>query len=375
MTTLFFELIRLSIGTSGSLFRQPSTDEWRCLYQMAVKQSLLGICFAGVRKHMETSKQNGEEVAIPPKAYQHWLGTAVHIQQRNEWMNKRCSDFEKKLAEDGYRSCVLKGQGLASLYGELSGLRQSGDIDTWALGKPEDIIEWARGTGTMTFYDYHHADISPYKGVEIELHYRPSLSRNLFRNARLQRWFKEEGEKHVVFDEQLGFSVPDYVFNVALVLNHNFWHLMYEGVGLRQILDLYFVLRSNDDGQVHNEVLKLIKHFGLLRFAEASMWIMQEVLGLEERYLLCKPDEKSGRFLLDEIMRSGNFGKFDDRLDEKRHQSKVGLMYAWLKHTFRLVKYYPVDVLWTPIGVLGISLWRRWHYRSVVHSEGPLSDR
>lgn len=363
MDRLFFELIRLSISASGSLSRQPSTDEWRRLYQMAVKQSLLGVCFAGVRKHMEASKQNGEEVTIPPKAYQHWLGAAVHIQQRNEWMNKRCADFEKKLAGDGYKSCVLKGQGLASLYGELSGLRQSGDIDTWALGKPEDIIEWARRTGTMTFYDYHHADLSLYKDTEIELHYRPTLSRNLLRNARLQRWFKKEGEKHILFKEELGFSVPDYAFNVVLILNHNLWHLMYEGVGLRQILDLYFVLRSNDEGQIHNEVLKLIKHFGLLQFAEASMWIMQEVLGLEDQYLLCKPNDKSGRFLLDEIMRAGNFGKFDERLNKDRYESRVGLMFAWFRHNFRLVRFYPADVLWTPIGVLRISLWRRWRYR------------
>lgn len=363
MDSLFYELIRLSIGSSETLSRQPSTDEWKCLYQMAMKQSLLGVCFAGVRKHMEGSKQTGEEVTIPTKAYHHWLGTAVHIQQRNEWMNKRCADFEKKLAEEGYKSCLLKGQGLAALYGELSGLRQSGDIDTWALGEPKDIIEWARKTGTMSFYDYHHADLSLYENAEIELHYRPTLSRNLLRNARLQRWFKKEGEKHIVFKEELGFSVPDYTFNVVLILNHNLWHLMYEGVGLRQVLDLYFVLRSNDDSQLRDEALKLIKHFGLLRFAEASMWIMKEILGLEEKHLLCSPNEKAGRFLLEEIMQAGNFGKYDDRLNKNRYQSRVDLMFSWLRHNFRLVRFYPADVLWTPIGVLRISLWRRWRYR------------
>lgn len=359
MDSLFYELIRLSIGSSETLSRQPSTDEWKCLYQMAMKQSLLGVCFAGVRKHMEGSKQTGEEVTIPTKAYHHWLGTAVHIQQRNEWMNKRCADFEKKLAEEGYKSCLLKGQGLAALYGELSGLRQSGDIDTWALGEPKDIIEWARKTGTMSFYDYHHADLSLYENAEIELHYRPTLSRNLLRNARLQRWFREEGEKHIAFKEELGFSVPDYTFNVILTLNHNLWHLMYEGVGLRQVLDLYFVLRSNDDSLLRDETLKLIKHFGLLRFAEASMWIMKDVLGLEEKHLLCSPNEKAGRFLLEEIMQAGNFGKYDDRLNKNRYQSRVDLMFSWLKHNLRLVKYYPADVLWTPIGVLRISFWKR----------------
>lgn len=368
MNRLLFDLIRVAIDSSNRLSRQPSADEWLCLYQMAVKQSLVGICFAGMKKHIESSKQNGEDVAIPSKVYHRWLGIAVHIHQRNEWMNACCADFEKKISKEGYKSCVLKGQGLAALYGELKELRQPGDIDVWALGDDKELIEWARKTGTLTYYDYHHADLSLYKNAEIELHYRPSLSRNLLRNARLQQWFKTEGKRHIVFKESLGFSVPDYIFNVVLVLNHNFWHLMYEGVGLRQILDLFFVLRSVEDGgeqieKLKTEVLALIKHFRLQRFAEASMWIMKETLGLEDKYLICQPNESAGRFLLDEIMQSGNFGQYDSRLNKNRYQSRISLMFSWMKHNFRLLKYYPEDVLWTPIGILSISLWRRWHYR------------
>ncbi len=368
MKGLFFELIRLSIGTYDNLSRQPSIDEWSKLYSMARKQSLIGVCFAGVKKFLDSSPQNNIVAVIPSKIYFRWLGTVAHIQERNKWMDKRCAEFEQKLAEDGYKSCVLKGQGLAALYENLRGLRQPGDIDAWAIGEPKSVIEWARKTGTMTFYDYHHADLSLYKDTEIELHYRPTLSRNLLRNARLQRWLKSEGEKHIVFKEELGFSVPDYVFNVVLTLNHNFWHLMYEGVGLRQVLDLFFVLRSvkgstECQSQLQSEALMLIKHFRLQRFAAASMWIMKEVFGLEEQYLIGNPNEKAGRFLLDEIMQSGNFGKYDKRLNRKRYQSRIGLMFSWLKHNSRLVRYYPVDVLWTPIGILRISLWRRWHYR------------
>lgn len=365
MYTLFVELLNVSLGRSECLSVVPTAEKWEELYKMAVKQSLVGICFAGVRRHLEISQQKGYVAAIPPKCYYQWLGTAAHIQERNIKLDKYCAEFEKKLLDGGYKSCVLKGQGVAALYGELGRLRQSGDIDTWALGKPNAIIEWARKTGTMTYYDYHHADISLYKGVEIELHYRPSLSRNLWRNARLQKWFKQEGDKHIIYKENLGFSVPDYVFNVVLTLNHNFWHLMYEGVGLRQILDLYFVLRSvgtdgRDAKQEQSDALKLIKYFHLQRFAAASMWIMKEVLGLEEQYLICQPDMKAGCFLLDEILKSGNFGKFDDRLSKRRYQSKWNLMYSWVKHNFRLVRYYPMDVLWTPLGVLRISLWRRY---------------
>lgn len=366
MKETFFELIRWSIGTGRGVSRQLSVGEWEGMYQIAVQQSLVGICMAGVKKLLDTHKEKGEETNVPKQLYFQWLGMTGRIQEYNKRLSQCCADFEQKLAKDGYQSCVLKGQGLAALYGELSALRHPGDIDVWALGEDKELIEWARKTGTLTYYDYHHADLSLYKNAEIELHYRPSLSRNLLRNARLQQWFKTEGKRHIVFKESLGFSVPDYIFNVVLVLNHNFWHLMYEGVGLRQILDLFFVLRSVEEAGEHAEKLKtevraLIKHFRLQRFAEASMWIMKETLGLEDKYLICQPNESAGRFLLDEIMQSGNFGQYDSRLNKDRYQSRIGLMFSWMKHNFRLFKYYPEDVLWTPIGVLRISLWRRWN--------------
>ena len=102
---------------------------------------------------------------------------------------------------------------------------------------------------------------------------------------------------------------------MILTLNHNLGYLMYEGVGLRQILYLYFVLRSvgDDSMQRQESARRLISRFHLQRFASSSMWIMKEVFGLEKRYLLCKPDAKVGRFLFSEIIQSGNFGKYDKR--------------------------------------------------------------
>lgn len=47
---LFFELIRVTIGNQVCLSHTPSADEWCDLYAMAKKQSLVGVCFAGVQK-------------------------------------------------------------------------------------------------------------------------------------------------------------------------------------------------------------------------------------------------------------------------------------------------------------------------------------
>lgn len=380
---LFFELIRVAIGTQEMLSVAPSEEEWHQLYDMAKKQSIVGICFVGLQQmggSVMQLKNNPLTENLSKKDYMRWMAMAAKIQQRNSKVNQRCVDLQRMLASDGYKSCVLKGQAVGSLYGPLAGLRQSGDIDTWMVSKPKEVIEWARKTGKMYYYDYHHADIDIFEETEVELHYRPSLSRNLIRNCRLQRWFKEEGAKHIVSDfdsnynsnlnfnsegKELCFSKPDYEFNVLLTMNHNFFHLMYEGVGFRQFMDLFFILKSCEDDKQREKAWHLMEYMQLKRFTRASMWIMKEVFGLEEKYLLCESDEAAGRFLLSEIMQAGNFGHHDNRLKENRYKtSRVGLMAVWMKHNLRLIKYYPADVLWTPIGILRISLWRRWHYRN-----------
>lgn len=184
--------------------------------------------------------------------------------------------------EYGLEACLLKGQGFAALYKvkaesrelrdgsfelrDLSALRQSGDIDIWVMGDAEKTLAWAKEHGTVSRSDYHHAELETDGMPEVELHYRPTLSRNLCRNERLQRWFAEEGKKHVVSNEACGFGMPDYVFNVVLTLNHNLWHLMYEGVGMRQMMDLYFVLNTLSDSPLKgekDELLRFLRHLKL----------------------------------------------------------------------------------------------------------------
>ena len=58
MTELFFELIRIAIGTQERLSRVPSKKEWGRLFKMAERQRLLGICFYGVKKVASPKYEN-----------------------------------------------------------------------------------------------------------------------------------------------------------------------------------------------------------------------------------------------------------------------------------------------------------------------------
>lgn len=112
---------------------------------------------------------NSKVVNLPLKLKMQWLALTANIQKRNELMNLRFAELYNLIKAAGYESCVLKGQAVALRYdgavkvddsSRMSLLRQSGDIDMWMVGDVDKVIRWARATGTMYFYDYHHADLS-----------------------------------------------------------------------------------------------------------------------------------------------------------------------------------------------------------------------
>lgn len=289
MTKLFFELIQISIGRRVCLSRTPSESEWGTLYEKAKKQSLVGVCFAGVQKLVEQRQE-------PPEIlYLTWMGMAAKIQQRNETVNRQCVELQARLSVDGFRSCVLKGQRVAQLYTstssaqvqfDLCGLRQSGDIDVWLDGSHESIMEYVNRVSPTNEVRWLHTQMKVFQDTDVEVHFRPSYLECPWQDRALQKFF--DSEKEACFAN--GSSTDR--FNQVFILAHAFRHVFSEGVGLRQLMDYFFVLKNSKEQMSREEFAEVMKATGMYRFAMAVMWIMQEVFGLEEKYLLCEPDER-----------------------------------------------------------------------------------
>ena len=98
---------------------------------------------------------------------------------------------------------------------------------------------------------------------------------------------------------------------------------------------------------------KMLRSLGLWKIAMAMMWVLHEVLGLEEEYLIAPMDERLGRVLLSEIMRGGNFGQYD----EQNIKADSPLKKNWQRicRDFRMMRYFPSECLWEP-------LFRLWHF-------------
>lgn len=360
MNELFFELIQVALGTRRCLSHTPSVDEWSELYAMAKKQSLVGICFVGVQKLVDSEKE--DYCGMPEMLYLTWMGMAAKIQQRNEVVNRQCVELQAKFAAAGYDSCILKGQGVAQFYDEgLRALRQSGDIDVLIPGGAKAAKKLIAGMGQEPVLDYVHGELDVFEETEVELHHRAGCLQNLWANWKYQRLARKNAFEGVrmlpLADGKI--TVPSAEFNCVFLLIHMYKHVFSEGLGLRQVMDYYFTLRAVQGGQEVQEVQRIVKELGLQSFTSGIMWIMQEVFGLSEQQMLCKPDERVGRFLLDDIMSVGNFGHYDEEHKGVGGSLSKRMITHILQRNWHYMRVFPMDVLWSPLWMAYQSIYRK----------------
>ena len=420
---LFFELLQVAIGNRKALYRVPTPEEWEEIYEMSKKQSVAGIAFAGVERLPQ-------EQMPPGRRIRQWAVKAEKTREHNAKVSEDCRVISRFFEENGFDCVILKGQGNFAYYPEwLQGLRSAGDIDVWVLPKGKidgngnvnvnplnsgtleplnfmnhpvrSVIEFCQSKKRGEYVYYHNLDFPVLKKTPVEVHYRPTWLYNPFRNRVLQKWFGQftihnsrlasvapavrpitqfferssqaSRARNTVYD---GYRIPSVEFNVVFQLLHLYKHIFEEGIGLRQLLDYYFVVKKFNEtfryeDETQSEIATkrcyatMITKLGLWKFAGAVMYVMREVFAMPEEMMLCKPDGKRGRKLLNEIMQGGNFGKFDERYNwaETTNGSMdyrgVSYAFARLRHNFQFLSDYPSEVLWEPLFRVYHWFWRK----------------
>ena len=352
MPKVFFELIQVALGLRPSLSHSPSADEWAELYSMANKQLLIGVCFAGVHRLQQQRKE------LPEMLYMTWMGMAVMIQQRNEVLNRRCVELQAKLSGDSVRSCVLKGQGVAQSYDKLAGLRQPGDIDVWVDTDEEGALRWVKKYQRELDFDYKHVHLNMFDGISVEVHYRPSMSRVPWYMRRVEQFTRENTcWTNVIKLGEGEINIPLLNYNLVFILQHIFGHLFAEEMTLKQYLDYYFVLKqAHEEDADTKAVFDEMKKIGMARFAEATMFLLHEVFGMPEEWMICKPDADEGRFLLERVMSK------ERKVKSGKHRSvrwHLSVLWAQQSKNLHLLIHYPIEVLFFPIWLVRHFFWKR----------------
>ena len=439
---IFFDFLRFCIGSAKEIPGSLKEVDWKELYAIAKKQCLVGVLFDGIKK------LPAEHVGMKKELLLQWMAESQMLEKANVRLNDAAIQVSEWFRKKGFRTCILKGQGNTLLYPNPYS-RIPGDIDIWVEGGDKRVISFVRSISPHEKACYHHIEFPSYKGVEVEVHYRPSFLLCFWHNRKLQKYYervKEEQFSHrVMLGEQGEIAIPTVEFNLIFQLTHIFSHLMNEGIGLRQLLDYYYVLcdfykvyqkfskthpssltlkggstafpkplspqgtgdvtaptrcseplRSKDGGPSKvspncagwdrrdaigdmtsattstdtsataarssfaanssaaiDRVQKELKELGLWKFAGGIMYIMQEVFGMPASRLIVPPNEKYGRFVLNEVLEAGNFGRHDAR--NRFGRSQLGHNLQRVYRDIRLVRYFPAEALCEP-------LFRTWHF-------------
>ena len=363
----FFDFLKYCLGDKVDMSRVVAGMDWKLLYEFASKQALLGFCFDGIER---LGKEFPEELKLNPirrDVLMVWMAKAQQIRRMNMNVNGVAAKLYSRLVKDWLRCCILKGQGNALMYGNPYS-RNPGDVDVWVNASREVIMEYGRRNFDQEDdIRYQHLETTM-DGVPVELHFVPCMMNNVVYNARLQRWFRRNADLQcsnvVSLPDGIGeIAIPTTAFNVVYQLTHLYHHFFDEGIGMRQIIDYYFVLVKSEERRVKNltALQRELKYLGLWKFAGAVMYVLHEALGLPEAKMIAPIDVNEGRFLLAEIMQGGNFGQYDTRLGSKENEGKLHRYLRMSLRNLRFVKHYPTEALSEPLFRTWFALWKKIH--------------
>lgn len=370
MRSLFIELLQITLGARESLSRAPSMSEWQFLLDEAQRQAVAGIMVAGLERLPDKQR--------PPQAILlQWIGVCQQIEVQNALTTKTCQQLCKQLDSDGLYACVLKGQSNYRYYPtEMKNRRSCGDIDVWVCPKGKGdihpvktVLEYVQSNFDMNGLCWLHTSHVDKSGVPVEVHLRASFMSEPCMNRRFQKHFNDVERCRTIANVD-GAEIPCMKVDEDVIyqMNHIYRHLIDEGVGLRQIVDYYYLLVNGSRLMDHDfdkrNTMNTVEYLGMKRFAGALMYALQKLLGLSEDYLLCPAVEKDGIFLMKEILISGNFGHGDPRMGDISIKggylrNRVSQALRRFKRNMRFLTSYPGEVIWEPIVRIEHFMWKK----------------
>ena len=360
--TLFFELIQVALGQRSELSRVPSEGEWLSLLSEARRQALTGILFGGVEQ-LPPSQRPPEELLFQ------WLVLVQDIEDRNAKLDSRCLMLLRKFEEVGLRVTILKGRGIARLYGPMANRRQCGDIDLFVDGGLENALRKMPKV-KKNVWGYKHVELQIWKDTEVEMHYHVECINSIRRNRRLQKWF--EAHKEDLFHRDGEWVTPTLEMNLFYILLHIYRHFFYQGIGLRQMVDYYYCLKAafaGGDGRLPGASagyhVEAVRAFGMERFAHGLMWAMGEVLALPREWMPWTPDEQEGRFILEQMMAGGNLGLHtveETGRQAVRPSAPPRKKHRTLHRALHLMRRYPEEAFPLPFWAVYNRTWKLVHW-------------
>lgn len=293
--------------------------------------------------------------------------TMTHRQTMKRFENA-VGCFARLMEENGIAYVLFKGLAVARYYPEPF-VRTMGDVDFYVphrdFLRAVEVIE--RGLHVeMDKEDVDKHYSFDWQGIRFEMHYQIET----FGSSRHQRYFDrmideamaKYTDSFIVCDSD-GNKTEVFVLppmeDLIAVFKHWFNHLLVEGVGLRQTLDLLVLLNAYQDKIDFLLLQKHMKAIGYWKAFKAMVAMMEQRFGLLCTNSYChlvSTDYTYGDMLLREVLSSGNFGR---KAYKSHSHGKKKSMETAIKALCHCVKFFwlaPKDIICLVPRRIGITL-------------------
>ena len=342
----FLSLLRYALwGTTyEGLTGELSHNHYVSLIELSKQQTVAGlISQALIDNNVKLEEDDAMDVC----------SLLVSINRQNLKIDEAVVKLCKMMEEQHIRIMVMKGQTLSIFYPNPK-LRQSGDIDF--ICHPDDIdkaVQFLKKDLGLKLSDAgsdKHARFTM-DDVKYEIHrmltnfaYPPS-------HRYWEKVYMKDVWEHPYTVEVNGYPVPTLAptCNAVYVFEHILFHLIMDGVGLRQFCDWAVFLHQHKD-IINKE--QLVKHLEGVRLKKAYSGlgaVLTDYLGLPENSFplpISEKDHKKAESLFKNLIEWGNFGHNNQYknshgpLHGLEHLKRIGSQ-AW-----QFKSYAPAELLW-----------------------------
>ena len=362
----YLDFLRFSLHENAAEPDSLAEMDWDALYDFGNKQAILGVLYHGLKRLSNSEHRPNRQQILK------WYGGYLYIERANKQTYKDASALTDLLYKKyGVKGCVLKGQTNALMYPDPY-IRTPGDIDLWTDAKTLDVIRISRELDKHGEIGYHHIELSYFK-TPVEMHFFPSFMGNVWHEYKLRRFFNHRKEAQF----EMFTPLPDNLgsictltddFNRVFQLSHLMHHFFFEGIGLRQMIDYYYLLGRGISEAERDETNRILKQVGMYKFASAVMYVMKEILGLDDKYLLMPPNKRIGRILGSEILQGGNFGFYDKRYSFAG-KSVYSQYFLEIYRNLHFALDFPSETLWgRPVSRWWHMIYKAWLRRQLKKS-------
>ncbi|MCI6828016.1 MAG: nucleotidyltransferase family protein [Prevotella sp.] len=352
MVQRFFALLR------GGLFGQAIDSslfggkvDWESIKQLAEEQAVLALVYDGITM-LPKSLVPDYDILLE------WFGYVAYIEQGNKRLNDGIAEVVGRYNAKGISPVLLKGQGIGQYYRKPLH-RIAGDIDLYFPDGIEELNSIAAAWNGVNFLEEtsHHKAFT-WKDFVVENH-RSFF--NFYSSSNQRRWEEVKRLIPLTDTETLtldcqSIPVPSPQMNALYIFLHLWHHCHQKGIGLRHVCD-WVCLWSACEAKIDKDLfVKTSSMLPVIRPMTAVAWIAENYLGLDRNVIpldtTTRQAQKDGEFLLDDILRMGNFGRATDMMKgfkRGKHLRNLRTYFLAFKRQMTLFRLCPSEIVAYPI--------------------------